>query len=193
MEIYPKRFIQAGLIYIVIGTILGVAIGIEPSLGARLRFVHIHINLLGFLTMVVAGVAYHVLPRFSARALPWPDGVKYHFYLQNIGLIGMATSHAAGGGWREGATHYAFVFFSVITAIALVFMFYNLFFVLLSPPKAPEAGDRPTRITGDMKVGAVLDQFPQSMPVFLQSGFSPLTNPVARSTLAKVTTIKKAC
>ena len=66
MEIYPKRFIRAGLIYLVIGVVLGVAISIEPSLGARMRFVHIHINLLGFMTMMIAGVAYHVLPRFSA-------------------------------------------------------------------------------------------------------------------------------
>ena len=106
---------------------------IEPALSARMRFVHIHINLLGFMTMMIAGVAYHVLPRFNARTVPWPNGVKYHFYLQNIGVIGMVITHAAGGNWREGALHWLFVLFALITALSLVFMFYNLFFMLTTP------------------------------------------------------------
>ena len=190
MENYPKRFIQAGLIYILMGVLLGVAMSIDPTLSARMRFVHIHINLLGFMTMMIAGVAYHVLPRFSARTIPWPNGMKYHFYLQNIGLVGMVSTHAAGGNWKEGALHWLFVLFALITALALVFMFYNLFFVLMAPKEEPEAVKQ---ITGDMKVGAVLDEFPQSMAVFLESGFDSLANPAARKTFAKYVSIEKAC
>ncbi len=190
MENYPKRFIQAGLIYILMGVLLGVAMSIDPTLSARMRFVHIHINLLGFMTMMIAGVAYHVLPRFSARTIPWPNGMKYHFYLQNIGLVGMVSTHAAGGNWKEGALHWLFVLFALITALALVFMFYNLFFVLMAPKEEPEPVKQ---ITGDMKVGAVLDEFPQSMAVFLESGFDSLANPAARKTFAKYVSIEKAC
>jgi hypothetical protein len=190
VENYPKRFIQAGLIYILMGVLLGVAMSIDPTLSARMRFVHIHINLLGFMTMMIAGVAYHVLPRFSARTIPWPNGMKYHFYLQNIGLVGMVSTHAAGGNWKEGALHWLFVLFALITALALVFMFYNLFFVLMAPKEEPEPVKQ---ITGDMKVGAVLDEFPQSMAVFLESGFDSLANPAARKTFAKYVSIEKAC
>ena len=190
MENYPKRFIQAGLIYILMGVLLGVAMSIDPTLNARMRFVHIHVNLLGFMTMMIAGVAYHVLPRFSARTIPWPNGMKYHFYLQNIGLVGMVSTHAAGGNWKEGALHWLFVLFALITALALVFMFYNLFFVLMAPKEEPEPVKQ---ITGDMKVGAVLDEFSQSMAVFLESGFDSLANPAARKTFAKYVSIEKAC
>ena len=190
MENYPKRFIQAGLIYILMGMLLGVAMSIDPTLNARMRFVHIHVNLLGFMTMMIAGVAYHVLPRFSARTIPWPNGMKYHFYLQNIGLVGMVSTHAAGGNWKEGALHWLFVLFALITALALVFMFYNLFFVLMAPKEEPEPVKQ---ITGDMKVGAVLDEFSQSMAVFLESGFDSLANPAARKTFAKYVSIEKAC
>jgi hypothetical protein len=190
VENYPKRFIQAGLIYILMGVLLGVAMSIDPTLNARMRFVHIHVNLLGFMTMMIAGVAYHVLPRFSARTIPWPNGMKYHFYLQNIGLVGMVSTHAAGGNWKEGALHWLFVLFALITALALVFMFYNLFFVLMAPKEEPEPVKQ---ITGDMKVGAVLDEFPQSMAVFLESGFDSLANPAARKTFAKYVSIEKAC
>ena len=172
------------------GMLLGVAMSIDPTLNARMRFVHIHVNLLGFMTMMIAGVAYHVLPRFSARTIPWPNGMKYHFYLQNIGLVGMVSTHSAGGNWKEGALHWLFVLFALITALALVFMFYNLFFVLMAPKEEPEPVKQ---ITGDMKVGAVLDEFPQSMAVFLESGFDSLANPAARKTFAKYVSIEKAC
>ncbi|MDA0691583.1 MAG: hypothetical protein O3A78_04285 [Nitrospinae bacterium] len=77
MENYPRLFIKASLIYALIGAVLGVAMAVEPSLAGRIRFVHIHLNLLGFMTMFIAGVAFHVLPRFNARPVPWPEGVKY--------------------------------------------------------------------------------------------------------------------
>ncbi len=190
MENYPRLFIKAGLIYALLGAILGMAMAFDPSLSGRIRFVHIHLNLLGFMTMFVAGVAFHVLPRFNARPVPWPEGVKYQFYLQNIGLLGMMAMHASGVAWREGIFHGLFILFAVSAGVAIFLMFYNLYFVL-SPAKVAEG--LPSEITGDMKVGAVLDQFPQTMPVFMKSGFTALANPTARKTLAKLVSIEKAC
>ncbi|MFQ5451436.1 MAG: DUF1858 domain-containing protein [Nitrospinaceae bacterium] len=189
MEKYPRLFIKAGLIYALLGAVLGMAMALSPALVGRVRFIHIHLNLLGFMTMMVAGVAYHVLPRFNARPVPWPEGVKYHFYLQNIGLVGMAGVQAVGGTWRGGGFQILFIIFALMAGVSILFMFYNLYFVLSSPKTV----DLPKKITGDMKVGAVLDQFPQSLPVFLASGFTSLANPVARGTFAKVVTIDKAC
>lgn len=186
MEQYPRLFIKAGLVYALFGAILGMGMALDPGMGARIRFVHIHFNLLGFLTMMVAGVAFHVLPRFNARPVPWPQGVKYQFYLQNIGLVGMAAVHASGGAWKGGQS--LFILFAGLAAVAIAFMFYNLYFVL-TPQKELQ---KPIRITGDMKVAAVLEMFPESLPIFLQSGFSALTNPVARSTFARVVTIDQA-
>jgi hypothetical protein len=188
MDIYPRLFIKTGLIYALLGAALGVTIAIDPSLAVRLRFVHIHINLLGFMTMMVAGVAFHVLPRFSARKLPWPAGMKYQFILQNIGLLGMVTLHALGG-WQGGAVHAAFLFFAILAGIAFAIMFYNLYFVL----SAPEENPKPEKITGEMKVAGVLDHFPQALSLFLESGFQSLANPAARQTFAKVVSIEKAC
>jgi uncharacterized protein DUF1858 len=190
MENYPRLFIKASLIYAIIGAVLGMAMAIDPSLSGRIRFVHIHLNLLGFMTMFVAGVAFHVLPRFNARPVPWPKGVKYQFYLQNIGLVGMVVLHATGALWREGLFHGLFILFAVSAGVAIFFMFYNLYFVL-SPAKTED--DEPTEITKDMKVGAVLDQFPQALPVFMQNGFTSLANPTARKTFAKFVSIEKAC
>ncbi len=188
MDNYPRLFIKAGLIYALLGAALGVTMAIDPSLSVRLRFVHIHINLLGFMAMMIAGVAFHVLPRFSARKLPWPEGMKYQFILQNVGLLGMVALYAAGG-WRGGIAHAVFVFFAILAGMAMAIMFYNLYFVLTAPEETP----KPEKITGEMKVADVLDHFPQALALFLESGFKSLANPAARQTFAKVVSIEKAC
>ncbi len=189
MDKYAKLFSKAALIYLALGAFLGIGISVRPDWGERIRFVHIHLNLLGFMIMMIASVAYHVLPRFNARPLPWPEGVKYHFYLQNVGLLGMVSTHFAGGLWTNGALHYLFVLSAVMAGGGILLMIVNLYGVL-----APaDAGTLPARITGDMKVGEALDKFPNALPVFLASGFDSLANPVARKTFAKVVTIDKAC
>ena len=190
MENYPRLFIKASLIYALVGAVLGVAMAIDPSLSGRIRFVHIHLNLLGFMTMFVAGVAFHVLPRFNARPVPWPAGLKYQFYMQNTGLIGMMVLHASGVAWRGGIFQGLFVLFAISAGASIFLMFYNLYFVL-SPAKV--ADDLPSEITGDMKVATVLDQFPQTLPEFMKSGFTSLANPTARKTFAKVVSVEKAC
>ncbi|MCH7501710.1 MAG: hypothetical protein IH886_17225 [Nitrospinae bacterium] len=80
MNIYANWFARMALIYLALGVVMGVVIGIQPEWSQRLRFVHIHLNLLGFLTMMIAGVAYHVLPRFTARPVPWPGRHSCSFH-----------------------------------------------------------------------------------------------------------------
>jgi hypothetical protein len=144
--------------YALLGAALDVTIALGPTLVVRLRFVLIHINLLGFMTLMVAGVAFHLLPRFSSRKLPWPEGMRYQFILQNAGLLGMVTLHALRS-WQGGEAHAVFVFFAILAGIAFAIMFYNLYFVL----SAPEETTKPEKITGEMKVAEVLDYFPQAL------------------------------
>jgi hypothetical protein len=188
MQNYPRLFIKAGLIYAVIGALLGITMAINPSLSHPVRFIHIHVNLLGFMAMMITGVAYHVLPRFSARTLPWPGGMKVQFVLQNVGLIGMVAVQGFGD-WKGGPHQVIFIFFSLCAGVAFGIMFYNLYFVLSPSEEEP----LPTKITGEMKVGPVLDQFPQALTIFVESGFQALANPTARQTFAKMVSIEKAC
>jgi len=92
--------------------------------------------------------------------------------------------------WRGGGlTQMLFIFFAVLAGISFVIMFYNLYFVLSSEKEEPLA----TKITGEMKVGPVIDQFPKALEVFVESGFQTLTNPTTRQTFAKMISIDKAC
>jgi drug/metabolite transporter (DMT)-like permease len=84
--------------------VIGIAIGISMALwpGGHLvyRPAHAHANLLGFLSMFLFGVTYHVLPRFvqkplSERRQRW---AMRHFWIQNAGLGLMV------GGWLTRPT-----------------------------------------------------------------------------------------
>ncbi len=189
MERYAKLFAKAALTYLIIGVILGISMGGIPNWVGKLRFAHIHLNLLGFMTMMIASVAYHVIPRFNARPLPWPAGVKYHFFLHNIGLLGLITIYPFGGLWKSGLVHVLFILFSITTGAGLFIMVYNLYGALIPNNET----NIPNKITGDMKVGAILSLFPNTLPIFIENGFKTLSNPVARETFAKVISLEKAC
>lgn len=81
-----RGFIYSGLIYLAIGVILGSLFLFIPDLKV-LRTVHAHLNLVGFVTFVIFGVAYHILPRFSGKPLVNEGLSWWQFWLANIGLV----------------------------------------------------------------------------------------------------------
>jgi cbb3-type cytochrome oxidase subunit 1 len=71
--------IKISVIYLFIGTVLGMYVSI---LGAyELNSVHSHISLLGWTTMTLAGIIYHNFPKLAQSLL-----CKIQFYLFNVGL-----------------------------------------------------------------------------------------------------------
>jgi hypothetical protein len=186
---YPGLFIKISLIYLLLGVTVGLVISADRMLATQFRFMHIHLNLLGFMVMFIAGVAYHVLPRFSSQTIPWPMGIKFHFYLQNIGLLGMLGTKIVQNTW-SGDWGSLFLLFSLITASALFVMIYNLFFILL--PKNSST-IKPSIINFDAKVAEVLERFPKTREIFLKSGFEVLANPTSCAQFSRNLTIKDIC
>ncbi len=88
------RFLRASLVWLVVGVSLGVVMAVVPT-WIRYRPVHVHLLLLGFVSMMISGVAYHVFPRFAATPLHAPRLVSVHFVLANAGLLLVACGFAA--------------------------------------------------------------------------------------------------
>jgi cbb3-type cytochrome oxidase subunit 1 len=107
MERYVLRFLRASLAWLVAGVTLGVAMAVHPA-WAIYRTAHLHMLLLGFVVMMIAGVAYHVMPRFAATPLHSPRVASWHFVAANVGLALLASGfivrfHAAtAGAWLLG-------------------------------------------------------------------------------------------
>lgn len=90
MDWFVKAFIKASLFWLALGVTLGVAMAAHP-VWVVYRPAHLHMVLLGFVTMMIYGVAYHVIPRFSGHALHSRRAAGWHWWLANLGLAGMST------------------------------------------------------------------------------------------------------
>jgi cbb3-type cytochrome oxidase subunit 1 len=88
MDWYVKAFLKASLAWLALGVTLGVAMGAYPAWSIY-RTAHLHMLLLGFVGMMIFGVAYHVIPRFVGSPLRSPRAAIVHWWLANIGLAVM--------------------------------------------------------------------------------------------------------
>jgi hypothetical protein len=135
---YSTAFIWASLTYFSIGIVLGVAMAIFPTLLGTLRTIHVHLNLLGWVSMFMFGVAYHVLPRFSGRPLHSARLADLHVVVANVGLIGMAASFAI---WGTGPI---LGLFGTIEAIGGFLFVYNIGRTI-APVTFPRSSELPLR------------------------------------------------
>lgn len=126
-------FIKSSLIYFAIAALVGLEITFMPNHLGALMPMHAHLMLLGWITMMIYGVGYHILPRFSASPLYSDKLANAQFYLSNIGLIGMAIGFVLRNYMDIGAV--LLVVFSIITAISILLFAFNM---LMTLPKAPK-------------------------------------------------------
>lgn len=91
MEPFVRNFIRASLVWLGVGILIGVSMAFWPMQQMVYRPAHAHANLLGFVSMMIFGVAYHVLPRFSGSPL-WNRGMAFvHLWVANLGLAALVT------------------------------------------------------------------------------------------------------
>ena len=89
MEWYVRAFLKASLAWLALGVTLGVARAAHP-IWTLYRLAHGHMVLLGFVTMMIFGVAYHVVPRFAGFKLHSKRAAHWHWFISNAGLVLMA-------------------------------------------------------------------------------------------------------
>ena len=122
MEWFVKAFLKASLAWLALGVTLGVAMAAHP-VWTVFRAAHMHMVLLGFVTMMIYGVAYHVIPRFAGFPLHNRRAAGVQWWLSNVGLALMAcgfiervfradagTIVLASGGVLSAAGAYVFVY-----------------------------------------------------------------------------------
>jgi cbb3-type cytochrome oxidase subunit 1 len=88
MTWFVKAFLKASLAWLALGVTFGVAIAVHP-VWTIYRLAHMHMLLRGFVTMMIYGVAYHVIPRFVGFSLHRPEAAQWHWWGANVGLAMM--------------------------------------------------------------------------------------------------------
>ena len=102
MDWFVKAFLKSSLTWLGLGVTLGVAMASHPA-WIVYRPAHLHMTLLGFVAMMIFGVAYHVIPRFTGNQLSSRRLAGLHFWIANAGLATMVAGFVARPHWR-GAT-----------------------------------------------------------------------------------------
>ncbi len=158
-----------------------------------------HALTVGFILMMIVGVSSKVVPTLSGvdlrRATPlWPT-----FVLLNLGnLLRIGT---------EIATDYtprAYAVMGVSGFIELAGLALWGFEIVRNirfgqhlirhpepPVSVPAAGDW---VPGPQtRIGEILERYPDTLPLFLRRGFTPLANPALRRTVARIVTVEQVC
>lgn len=87
MEPFVRGFIKASLAWLGVGVLIGLSMAVWPAEALAYRPAHMHANLLGFVSMMIFGVAYHVIPRFTGNPLHDRRLAMIHFWVANAGLL----------------------------------------------------------------------------------------------------------
>ena len=135
-------FLYMSLAYLAAGVVLGLVMVFLPSATGTIYRVHAHINLLGWVSMMIFGVAYHILPRFSGRPVKYPRLVWPHFWLSNVGLIGMAVAWVLGSGGSRSWEHLAGLF-GLAASVGIGLFLFNMFSTIQQAPPPVVPPPRP--------------------------------------------------
>jgi len=127
MNKLARLFIRASLVYLALIAILGVLIIIGPGYS----FMHSHFALIGWVSFMLFGLAYESIPRFTRRALYSRKLGFVHFWLANIGLIGLSLSYPFMRMYMLKGKNYSdtitvVMIFGLIEAVSYFIFIYNI-------------------------------------------------------------------
>jgi cbb3-type cytochrome oxidase subunit 1 len=136
MSTTTVRFIKMSLIYLAVGATLGALFPLFPRL-LGFRYAHVHLNLLGFMSMMVYGVAYHILPRFQGKLLYSDRMVEVQFWLANIGLVGLVLFSALQAYWPTLPFKIPLALSGVVELVSIYLFVANMWLTFRQPQPQP--------------------------------------------------------
>ena len=136
MDRFARRFIIMSIFYLGIASILGIVmLGSERALA--LKFVHSHLNLLGWVSMMIYGVGYHILPRFLGRQLYSAKIGEAQFWLANVGMVVMLLFYTLNVYNPSGTYVMITVAAGIMETVSIFLFFYNMLMTLLPKVEQP--------------------------------------------------------
>jgi cbb3-type cytochrome oxidase subunit 1 len=136
MDKFVKGFIVMSIMYLGIAAILGIVMLGNQNVMA-LKFVHSHLNMLGWVSMMIYGVGYHILPRFMGRALYSNKIGEAQFYIANISLVAMLLFYTLNTYNPSDSYRTITVVSGAIQAFAVFLFLYNMLMTLLTKVEQP--------------------------------------------------------
>lgn len=153
-----------------------------------------HAVTVGFITMMIIGYASKMIPTFKGIDMYSLKLSTLTFVLLNTGCFLRVFSQILVGTSGGKPLFYAVMGTSGWFELTALGIFgYNLWKTMNTTQvtKSSVAG-KLTEVTKDTKVFDVVDQYPDTLQIFLDFGFSQMANPVMRKTMGRVASIEMA-
>ena len=115
-SLLSRRWIRVALIYFVVAVCIGMFMG--GSHDFRLRPVHVHANMLGWVSAALTGCVYFLFPQAATTRL-----ARIHFWLYNLALPVMMVSLAVLYLGQAGAEPIVGVSSVAMVLAVLIFAF----------------------------------------------------------------------
>jgi cbb3-type cytochrome oxidase subunit 1 len=135
MEPFVRNFLRSSLVWLGVGVLLGVWMTMDAS-AIIYRPAHLHANLLGFVSMMIFGVAYHVIPRFTGAQLRSRRAAMVHLFVANAGLASMVSGFLLRGSALETAPA-VLATGGVLSALGAFLFIVNIWMTLGAPAAVP--------------------------------------------------------
>jgi hypothetical protein len=174
-----------------------------------------HAITVGFISMTILGMAAKVVPTLNGVDVRTLRPLWLPFLLVNVGCFMRVAFQIATDfqGWAYPIAGVSGLF--EVTGIAIWGVHLWRIMNGWQPAPEPKRGrssfpgrqqttdaaaekqaaslfSRPVAITADDKIGWIVEWFPQTLPLLLEKGFTPLANPVLRRTMARTISVRTA-
>ena len=136
MDRFVKGFIVMSIVYLAVSTVMGIAMVLNQEMSA-FRFAHSHLNMLGWVSMMIFGVGYHILPRFVGRPLKHPVMGEVQFYVANVGLVGLLLFYTLNT-YNPSETYVSFTaIFGAMEGLSIFMFIYNMLVTIVPKTEMP--------------------------------------------------------
>ena len=137
MDKFVKGFIVMSIVYLGVAALLGIIMLGNQNVMA-LKFVHSHLNMLGWVSMMIYGVGYHILPRFMGRPVYSNKIGEAQFYLGNISLITLLSFYTLNVYSPNEMYRTLTVASGAVQALTIFLFFYNMLMTLMTKVEQPK-------------------------------------------------------
>jgi hypothetical protein len=149
-----------------------------------------HAFTVGFISLMILGVSSKIVPVLGGLSLSQVGTLRATFWLVNIGnamrvIFQILTDSYAWAYPIMAASAW-------IEVAGLAIWAFDLWRAMgRRPGTATSCGEIP--LTSASRVAEVVAAYPETIPVFLQFGFTMITNPIMRQTVARSVSLEQVC
>ena len=153
-----------------------------------------HAFALGFVTLMIFGMAGRIVPIFGGASLRWPGlrswGAGLIFAgaalreLELLAALGFPwLLHLSACSGLVAATGVSLAGASILATVSAA----------AKEEATPAESEAPLPIGPDTNVYALVTAYPEALAVLIRQGFTQLASPLARRTLARAVSLRQAC